>query len=165
MSISLAAITVDCEDAAAVARFWSAALDRPLAADPVPSEDVALIGDLDDATPKAPNWLFCKVPEAKTAKNRMHVDMVAADRQAEVARLVALGAHAGRRPGGVGTRLDGPAGPRGQRVLRRLLLTSVHALAHDGEGARRRCYSARYRCSSITGRNWVRSSVPPARPR
>ena len=42
MSISLAAITVDCDDAAAVARFWSAALDRPLAADPEPSEDIAL---------------------------------------------------------------------------------------------------------------------------
>ena len=34
MSIRLAAITVDCDDAVAVARFWSAALDRPLAADP-----------------------------------------------------------------------------------------------------------------------------------
>jgi hypothetical protein len=92
MSIRLAAITVDCDDAFAVARFWSAALDRPLAADPVPSEDIALIGDLDGAAADAPNWLFCKVPEPKTAKNRMHVDMVAIDRQAEVARLVALGA-------------------------------------------------------------------------
>ena len=91
MSIRLAAITVDCEDAAAVARFWSAALDRPLADEPAPSEDIALIGDLGDA-PAVPNWLFCKVPEGKTAKNRMHVDMVAADREAEVARLVALGA-------------------------------------------------------------------------
>ena len=92
MSIRLAAITVDCEDAAAVARFWSAALDRPLAADPAPSEDIALIGDLDDAAPAAPNSLFCKVPEGKTAKNRMHVDTVAVDRAVEVARLVALGA-------------------------------------------------------------------------
>jgi predicted enzyme related to lactoylglutathione lyase len=92
MSISLAAITVDCDDAAAVARFWSAALDRPLAADPEPSEDIALIGDLDAAAPAEPNWLFCKVPEGKTAKNRMHVDTVTADRPAEVARLVALGA-------------------------------------------------------------------------
>jgi glyoxalase superfamily protein len=92
MSIRLAAITVDCGDALAVARFWSAALDRTLAADPAPSEDIALIGDLGDAAPAAPNWLFCKVPEGKTAKNRMHVDMVAADRPAEVARLVDLGA-------------------------------------------------------------------------
>jgi len=92
MSIRLAAITVDCDDAHAVARFWSAALDRPLAVDPAPSEDIALIGDLDDAAPGTPNWLFCKVPEPKTAKNRMHVDMIAIDRQAEVARLVALGA-------------------------------------------------------------------------
>ena len=92
MSIRLAAITVDCDDAAAVARFWSAALDRPLVPDPVPSEHIAAIGNLDEATPAAPNWLFCKVPEGKTAKNRMHVDTVAVDRAAEVARLVALGA-------------------------------------------------------------------------
>jgi hypothetical protein len=92
MSIRLAAITVDCDDALAVARFWSAALDRPLAADPAPTADIALIGDLEVAAPGAPKWLFCKVPEPKTAKNRMHVDMVASDRQAEVARLLALGA-------------------------------------------------------------------------
>ena len=39
-----------------------------------------------------PTWLFNKVPEPKTAKNRMHVDLAAADREAEVARLVELGA-------------------------------------------------------------------------
>jgi Glyoxalase-like domain len=39
-----------------------------------------------------PTWLFAKVPEPKTAKNRMHVDMAAADRDAEVARLIELGA-------------------------------------------------------------------------
>jgi len=32
------------------------------------------------------------VPEPKAAKNRMHVDLAAPDREAEVARLVALGA-------------------------------------------------------------------------
>ena len=39
-----------------------------------------------------PTWLFAKVPESKTAKNRMHVDLAAPDHEAEVARLVALGA-------------------------------------------------------------------------
>ena len=33
-----------------------------------------------------------KVPEARSAKNRMHVDLRADDREAEVDRLVALGA-------------------------------------------------------------------------
>ena len=36
--------------------------------------------------------MFLAVPEAKTAKNRVHIDFTAADRHAEVARLVALGA-------------------------------------------------------------------------
>jgi hypothetical protein len=92
MTVRLANITVDCADALVVARFWSAALDRPLATEPAPTEDFALIGGLDHGTGGAPNWLFSKVPEPKTAKNRMHVDMVAADRQAEVSRLVGLGA-------------------------------------------------------------------------
>jgi predicted enzyme related to lactoylglutathione lyase len=37
-------------------------------------------------------WLFAKVPEKKVAKNRMHVDLAAPDREAEVARLLELGA-------------------------------------------------------------------------
>ena len=37
-------------------------------------------------------WLFAKVPERKVAKNRMHLDLASPDHEAEVARLVALGA-------------------------------------------------------------------------
>ena len=33
-----------------------------------------------------------KVPEGKTTKNRMHIDWHAPNREAEVARLIALGA-------------------------------------------------------------------------
>ena len=39
--------------------------------------------------------MFIKVPEGKTSKNRMHLDLSAADREAEVQRLVALGATRG----------------------------------------------------------------------
>ena len=39
-----------------------------------------------------PTWLFQRVPERKSAKNRMHVDMATADRETEVTRLVGLGA-------------------------------------------------------------------------
>ena len=95
MPVKLAAVTFDCRDALAVAKFWSAALDRPI--DPKSSSDFASIGmpehrdrrgwQLDDE----PTWLFAKVPEAKTAKNRMHVDLAAPNHQAEVARLVELG--------------------------------------------------------------------------
>jgi hypothetical protein len=44
------------------------------------------------STEDHPTWLFAKVPEPKRAKNRMHVDVAAADCGAEVARLVELGA-------------------------------------------------------------------------
>jgi hypothetical protein len=96
MAVRVAAVTVDCEDALVVARFWSAALDRPI--DPNPSSDFAAIGLAEHRDTSgwrlgdAPTWLFNKVPEPKTAKNRMHVDLAAPDREGEVARLVELGA-------------------------------------------------------------------------
>lgn len=97
MTLQLANVTFDCDDTLAVARFWSAALDRPL--DPDPSEHFASIGTSDgDDTP---HWLFAKVPEKKTAKNRCHVDFRTESRdtvQTEVDRLVELGATVIREP-------------------------------------------------------------------
>lgn len=96
MSLRLGNITFDCDDTLAVARFWSAALDRPL--DPGSNEFFATIDREDPATQ---SWFFLKVPEEKTAKNRCHVDLAAADRDdvtAEVTRLVALGAKVIRDP-------------------------------------------------------------------
>jgi hypothetical protein len=96
VTVELAAVTIDCEDALVVGQFWSAALGRPL--DPDPSSEFAAIGMVEHRDIHGwrlsgdPTWLFSKVPEPKTAKNRMHVDLTAPDRDAEVARLVALGA-------------------------------------------------------------------------
>ncbi len=42
--------------------------------------------------PTAPRLFFQRVPEAKTVKNRLHLDLVADDPGAEVDRLVELGA-------------------------------------------------------------------------
>jgi hypothetical protein len=39
-----------------------------------------------------PRFWFTLVPERKQTKNRLHIDLRAADRTAEVARLVQLGA-------------------------------------------------------------------------
>jgi hypothetical protein len=92
-------VTFDCADALTVGRFWSDALGRPL--DPKASSDYAVIGfagrrDKVGWAPvereKDPTWMFVKTPEPKVAKNRMHLDLMAPDPEAEVARLVDLGA-------------------------------------------------------------------------
>jgi predicted enzyme related to lactoylglutathione lyase len=86
MSLRIHHITVDCADALRVATFWSAALDIPL--DDGGNAEFASIAGRESGR----GWLFFQVPEPKTAKNRMHTDLISDDREADVARLVGLGA-------------------------------------------------------------------------
>jgi predicted enzyme related to lactoylglutathione lyase len=90
MSLQLLAVTFDCANAAAVAEFWSSALDRPIdrEGDMAASDFFARIQG-DGSTP---TLMFIQVPEPKTVKNRVHLDLHADDRSAEVGRLVGLGA-------------------------------------------------------------------------
>jgi catechol 2,3-dioxygenase-like lactoylglutathione lyase family enzyme len=83
MSTTLTHLTFDCTDAAALAAFWAAVLDRPV--DDDASAEYACISGL-------PGWMFLKVPEAKAVKNRVHPDLAAPDLAVEVQRLQALGA-------------------------------------------------------------------------
>jgi hypothetical protein len=88
MTLSLAHITFDCDDAVTLAGFWSQALGRPV--DDGAEPFFASIG-----MPPRPGqnaWMFIQVPEGKQAKNRVHVDLLSDDPAAEVARLIALGA-------------------------------------------------------------------------
>lgn len=95
-------ITIDCHDPYELARFWSAVFDRPLHDDDHPGdpEAVVLLGA------GLPNLLFQRVPEARTVKNRLHLDLQPDHpRDREVDRLLGLGAalvadH--RRPDGTG---------------------------------------------------------------
>jgi predicted enzyme related to lactoylglutathione lyase len=82
MSLTPHCVTFDAADALRLAEFWSAALGRP-----VRDGGTAEFAVVDDGA-----YLFIRVPERKTAKNRMHLDLDADDREAEVQRLVALGA-------------------------------------------------------------------------
>jgi catechol 2,3-dioxygenase-like lactoylglutathione lyase family enzyme len=109
-------ITIDCADPAGLAGFWAAVLgyrlqdpppgfaswDDALDAMGVPPErrnDASAVVDPGGAGPRL---FFQRVPEAKEAKNRVHLDVRAApglagdERMAalegEAARLVALGA-------------------------------------------------------------------------
>ena len=61
-------VTFDCDDALALSAFWSKVVDRPVAEGA--SADFAVIVGRPN-----PNLLFIKVPEAKAAKNRCHVDL------------------------------------------------------------------------------------------
>ncbi len=89
MTIRLHALTFDCADAAALGEFWAQALGREL--DPGAGAEFASIGLRDAGRPDS-RWAFAQVPEGKSAKNRIHPDLVAADLEAEVERLVGLGA-------------------------------------------------------------------------
>lgn len=92
MGLDIAAITFDCANAAELGRFWSQALGREL--DPAPDDQAEYFASIGVATPDPgrPAMMFIQVPEGKTAKNRVHLDLNAADRAAEVERLVGLGA-------------------------------------------------------------------------
>jgi hypothetical protein len=88
MSISIYGTSFDAADAAAIAAFWSAALGR--AVNPGATRESASLA-AGAGTGEAP-ILFHGVPEPKTAKNRLHLDLITADFDAELARLLGLGA-------------------------------------------------------------------------
>ncbi|GHH49929.1 hypothetical protein GCM10018775_46440 [Streptomyces umbrinus] len=97
-------ITFDCTgDPYDLGLFWSALLGRPLADDDKPGDPEALIED----PAGGPRLLFVRVPEGKTAKNRIHFDLKpkGRTREEEVDRAIALGARVTndlRRPDGGG---------------------------------------------------------------
>ena len=78
---------LDCADAERLADFWSAALGYP--GRRTVTQFTVLTPPEGDARP---TLILQQVPETKVAKNRMHMDLHAADRDAAAARLEALGA-------------------------------------------------------------------------
>ncbi len=82
-------ITFDCADAYTLAQFWSQVFERPLHDDDNPGDPMALI-----EFEAGPGVLFIGVPEGKTVKNRLHLDLMPTDRtrDEEVERLLAVGA-------------------------------------------------------------------------
>jgi catechol 2,3-dioxygenase-like lactoylglutathione lyase family enzyme len=101
MGVRLTEIVVDCHDPAAQAAFWAAALDYHV----VHSEDAwveiapweqepADLAERVRQAPGVPTLVFVPVPEGKTVKNRLHLDVRPIDRsqEAEVERLIGLGA-------------------------------------------------------------------------
>ncbi len=88
MPSQLGNITFDCNDALVLGNFWSHVLGLPM--DQGGSTGYCSIGRR-DADRSKPAWFFEKVPESKTSKNRVHLDLIDSDPEA-VQRLVLLGA-------------------------------------------------------------------------
>ena len=91
MSIRIQCMCIDTTDPGKLAEFWAAALgwrrtyehdDEVVLEPPAGSPEDGVVPDL----------LFLRVPEDKSSKNRLHLDLRPADQSAEVARLEALGA-------------------------------------------------------------------------
>lgn len=101
MTSRLTEINVDCADPARLAEFWCAALgyavlettDELIEIGPARGSDAALLETV-RREPVAPSLFFAVVPEGKTVKNRLHLDLSPVDgtQADEVARLEALGA-------------------------------------------------------------------------
>jgi Glyoxalase-like domain len=91
MTLRIQCMCIDTADPARLAAFWQSALGwrRTLEQD----DEVVLeppAGSPEDGV--APDLLFLRVPEGKTGKNRLHLDLRPQDQAAEVTRLEALGA-------------------------------------------------------------------------
>ena len=85
MTIHIGYLTIDCHDERKLARFW----EQVLPSERIHEDDSEIVlrtkvGDY--------KLSFFRVGDDKSVKNRLHLDLVPDDQQAEVARLEALGA-------------------------------------------------------------------------
>jgi hypothetical protein len=88
MPNTLLGLSFDAHDALALATFWAATLQRDVAPGSTVDEASVLASDADSA----PLLTFRRVGEGRVGKNRLHLDVMAADLESEGARLLALGA-------------------------------------------------------------------------
>ena len=97
MASKFTELAIDCADPDVLARFWCSVLNYE-----VQDEDdgfvaigpAAIPGGENHLGPVPPMLTFAHVPEGKTVKNRVHLDVNPTDRSQdeEIARLIGLGA-------------------------------------------------------------------------
>ena len=91
MGLRVQCLSIDAADPHALAAFWAEALGwRRTYAD-----DDEVVLEPPEGAPEdgvAPDLVFLRVPEHKSGKNRLHLDLRPSDRDGEVARLPGLGA-------------------------------------------------------------------------
>lgn len=88
MSNTVYGLSIDVRDARAVATFWAEVLGRTVA-DGADTDNAAITADPDAAGSRIG---FHRVPEDKSVKNRLHLDLITTDFNNELARLIGLGA-------------------------------------------------------------------------
>ena len=86
MALRLYQVIIDAHDPGALARFWAAVLDHDILFE---DDDEVIVGSDVHAYP---GLCFLRVPDSKTTKNRLHIDLDPDDRDAEIERVVGLGA-------------------------------------------------------------------------
>ncbi|RNG19438.1 VOC family protein [Streptomyces botrytidirepellens] len=97
MASKFTELAIDCADPHALAGFWCAVLGYEVQDE---EDGVVTIGSpavpegRDRRGPVPPTLTFARVPEGKTVKNRLHIDVNPTDRERdeEVRRLLDLGA-------------------------------------------------------------------------
>jgi catechol 2,3-dioxygenase-like lactoylglutathione lyase family enzyme len=111
MASKLGNITFDCANPQALSDFWADVFGYPhaewppelkaeLLASGLTEEDLLDRGVAEDPTGEGPRFYFQRVPEGKTVKNRVHIDVMAvpgrhptaSELEAEKDRIIALGA-------------------------------------------------------------------------
>ena len=100
-------LVVDARDPARLARWWAEALGYQIVNE-LPDE-VEIRRTVD----QLPGMVFVPVPGGKEAKNRLHIDLRPTDQEAEVERLVNMGARhvdVGQSPDDKWTVLADPEG-------------------------------------------------------
>jgi catechol 2,3-dioxygenase-like lactoylglutathione lyase family enzyme len=100
MSVRWYSVVVDCHDVKAQAYWWASVLGWTVAYE---ADDEVVVGPphlVDESRPvpreeRGPGLVFVPVPESKSLKNRLHIDLAPGpddDQEAEVQRLEARGA-------------------------------------------------------------------------
>lgn len=92
MALTLHDITVDADDPRSLAEWWAEALGWVVCEEQEDDPDIEIRSEPDSR----PRILFQRVPESKTVKNRIHLDLAPGaapgEQDAEVERLLAMGA-------------------------------------------------------------------------